>query len=96
MFSMLHEGKSRDLMLLLVLVPCFLSQAWCESLRQRRTWPTRVYPGHVGFPDNETWVYFAQKLDGYVITPQNCTAYGEYNFYLSSQNVKEKERKKTV
>ncbi|XP_059154795.1 uncharacterized protein LOC131940187 [Physella acuta] len=39
------------------------------SWRQNQTWPSRVYPGQLGFPDHVDFAYIGQQLDGDLISP---------------------------
>uniref|UniRef100_A0A2C9KXU7 FAD-binding PCMH-type domain-containing protein n=1 Tax=Biomphalaria glabrata TaxID=6526 RepID=A0A2C9KXU7_BIOGL len=44
-----------------------------QSLRQNQTWPTRVYPGHLSFPDHKDLYYIGSHLDGKLISPYDQT-----------------------
>ncbi|CAL1547280.1 unnamed protein product [Lymnaea stagnalis] len=51
-----------------LVMQCYVTTL-AASLRQNQTWPSRVYPGHLAFPDHQDFYYIGKQLDGELMSP---------------------------
>ncbi|KAH9488242.1 hypothetical protein Btru_063898 [Bulinus truncatus] len=55
-----------------------------QPSRQNQTWPSRTYPGHLGFPDHKDLLYIGNHLDGKLVSPYDSS----YLNFSYSRNVR--------